>query len=59
MNAKSQSARKRAARVAHFAGNFCSVPPAAEAEKRADQGGTQGRRQWQRAGTLRDERNEI
>ena len=58
-HAKSQSARKRAARVAYLAGNFCGVPPAAEAEKGADQGGAQGRRQRQRARTLRDERNEI
>src|SRR5271163_908521 len=56
---KSQSARKRAARIAYFAGNFCGVPPAAEAEEGADRGRAETRRQRQRTGTLRDERNKI
>src|SRR5580693_8322541 len=58
-HANGQCARKSAARVAHFAGDFCGIPPAAEAEEGADQGTSQGRRQWQRARTLCDERNEI
>ncbi len=39
-HAERQRAGKRAARIAHFAGNFCGVPPAAE--------GKRTRRPWRR-----------